>query len=463
MTGLAVIGAGAIGAGALAGTAVAAGAGPAATPPSAPQQQTVSGVAANGVQLSMSVPAQLPLDLPGQQLPEREVDVTVKDVGGQGYSGDVNVNLTSEGSGVSTVSLRLDHYNLASGAWETETIPAGQGSFGVTDSVTIPAGGSQVLKLRLSPGTTAVDDVKVTASADGASVVAAIPVTGPAFQASGMTASARVGTATVFTGKLTNPTDVGLQHVPVVLMLCPNGPTGCVAHASDVKVEVQASGGAWHGVSVVDAAGSVPMHATVLPDLAVAAGGTAQFSVRVTVGAGAFGAVGSGSGSTSGSAAGPGSGSTSGSGSGLASTPGLPSSPTPVQPLAVPVMLGPAGLTLVGQSSVAGTVTVQSPPQQPTPSAPSTPSVPSSSSATPGPTTSSTDGSGATPSASDTPTPTPAPASSNDAAGTPGAGSSSSSPTILVAAGLLAVCLALLLWWTLMKRRERMAREDVDQ
>ncbi|MBS2549704.1 hypothetical protein KGQ19_22830, partial [Catenulispora sp. NL8] len=279
MTGLAVVGAGALGAGALAGTAVAAGAGPAATPPSAPQRQTVSGVAANGVQLSMSVPAQLPLDLPGQQLPEREVDVAVKDVGGQGYSGDVNVNLTSEGSGVSTVSLRLDHYDLASGAWETETIPADQGSFGVTDSVTVPAGGSQVLKLRLSPGTTAVDDVKVTASADGASVVAAIPVTGPAFQGSGMTASARVGTATVLTGTLTNPTDVGLQHVPVVLMLCPSGPTGCVAHASDVKVEVQGSGGAWHGVSVVDAAGSVPMHATVLPDLAVAAGGTAQFSV----------------------------------------------------------------------------------------------------------------------------------------------------------------------------------------
>ncbi|MBS2538559.1 hypothetical protein KGQ20_38020, partial [Catenulispora sp. NF23] len=422
-----------------------------------------------GVQLSMSVPAQLPLDLPGQQLPEREVDVTVKDVGGQGYSGDVNVNLTSEGSGVSTVSLRLDHYDLASGAWETETIPADQGSFGVTDSVTVPAGGSQVLKLPLSPGTTAVDDVKVTASADGASVVAAIPVTGPAFQGSGMTASARVGTATVLTGTLTNPTDVGLQHVPVVLMLCPSGPTGCVAHASDVKVEVQGSGGAWHGVSVVDAAGSVPMHATVLPDLAVAAGGTAQFSVRVTVGTGAFGAAGPGStsGSTSGSAAGPSSGSGSasgsGSGSGLASTPGLPSSPTPAQPLAVPVMLGPTGLTLVGQSSVAGTVTVQPPPQQqqPTPSAPSTPSVPSSSSATPGPTTSSTDGSEATPSASGTPTPTPAPASSNDAAGTPGAGSSSSSPTILVAAGLLAVCLALLLWWTLMKRRERMAREDV--
>ena len=416
---------------AAAGAAAADGAGPVATPPSTPQTQTVSGVAANGVQLSVTAPAQLPLDLPGQQLPEREVDVTVKDVGGQGYSGAVNMTLTSEGSGASAASLRLDHYNLASGAWETESIASNDSSCTVADTVTVPANGTQVLKLRMSPGTTVVGDVKLSVAANGATAVTTMPVTGPSFQVTGLPGSARAGAPMVLTGTLTNPTDVSLQDVPVRLLLCSTGSAGCVAHASDVKVEVQASTGAWRAVPVSDATASSPMTATVVPQLTLPAGGSAQVSVRVTVGAGAFGTPGS----------------------------GQPSSPAAAQPVSVAVALSPVGLTLDGQPTMSGTLTVQPPPQQPVSSTPSSPSSTPSSSAS-STTATPTDPATPTDSATATPTgaPTPTAVTSNDAASTPAAASSSSSPTILVAAGLLAVCLALVLWWVLMKRRERMAR-----
>lgn len=435
MAGLLVVGACAV-----AGTAAADGSGPVATPPSTPQTQTVSGVAANGVQLSVAAPAQLPLDLPGQPLPEREVDVTVKDVGGQGYTGQVTMTLAPEGSGVSAASLRVEHFDLESGAWKS--VPSADSSFTVADSVTVPASGTQVLKVRLSPGTSAVSDVKLNVAANGATAVATMPVTGLSFEVSGLTGSGRAGTPMLLTGTLSNPTDVGLQNVPVRLLLCSGssagsggsggsaGSAGCVAHVSDVKVEVQNSSGAWHTVPVSGATASSPMSATVVPQLTLPAGGSAQISVRVTVGAGAFG------------------------------TPGQPSTPASAQPMSMAVALSPVGLSYDGQPTMSGTLTVQPPAQQPS-STPATPSSTPSTSATTDPT--ATDSSTAT----DDPTATPTGAvtsgagPSTEGASTPSASASSSSPTILVAAGLLAVCLALVLWWVLMKRRERMARVAV--
>lgn len=442
-------------AGAAAGTAYA-DSGPVASPPSAPRTQTVSGVAANGVQLSVTAPAQLPLDLPGQQLPKREADVTVKDAGGQGYTGSVTMTLTPEGSGASAASLRVDHYSAASGLWETEDVSAGGSSLTMTDDVTVPAGGSQVLKLRLSPGTAVADDVRLSVAANGAVAVVAMPVTGPGFQASGLTAAARAGAPAVLSGKLTNPTDLDLQQVTVKLLLCSAGSAGCVAHASDVKVEVQQQdGGAWHTVPVADGSASSPMSATVVPDVAVPAGGALAFSVRVTVAAGAFG-QGPASGATSGATPGVTSSATSASGG---QTPGQPAAPA--QPISVPLALGPVGLTLSGQSAMSGTLTVQPPARQPassTPSSsPSTSATSSAPSATASATPSATDTGDASATAGPTSGPTSAPATSNAAASTPSA-SSSGNPTVLVAVGLLAVCLALVLWWVLMKRRERLAK-----
>lgn len=422
-----------------AGTAVAAdGTGPVATPPSSPKTQTVSGVAANGVQLSMTAPAQLPLDLPDQQLPEREVDVTATDVGGQGYTGTVTMTLTSEGSSASASSLRLDHYDQASGAWQPESIPSGGSSFTVTDDVAVPANGTQVLKLRLSPGTKVVDDVKLSASANGATAVATMPVTGLSFQVTGLSGTARAGSPIVLTGTLTNPTDVSLRDVPVKLLLCSGGSAGCVSHASDVKVEAQSSTGAWRTVSVSDATATSPMSAMVVPQLTLPAGGTAQFSVRVTVGAGAFGTPGQPSSQPTDQPT------------------SQPSSTAPAQPVSVAVALNALGLTFETQPTTSGTLTVQPPPQQPaTPSTPSSTASSSTPSATPTTTDSPTPTT--TPTATPSTTPTTTPASSTDAASTPDAATSSSNPTILVAAGLLAVCLALVLWWALMKRRERTA------
>lgn len=433
MAGLLVVGACTV-----AGTAAADGSGPVATPPSTPQTQTVSGVAANGVQLSVTAPAQLPLDLPGQPLPEREVDVTVKDVGGQGYAGQVTMTLAPEGSGASAAPLRVEHFDLASGAWKS--VPSGDSSFTVADSVTVPASGTQVLKVRLSPGTSALSDVRLNVAANGATAVATMPVTGLSFQVSGLTGSGRAGTPMLLTGTLSNPTDVGLQDIPVKLLLCSGssagsaGSAGCVAHVSDMKVEVQNSSGAWHTVPVSGATASSPMSATVVPQLTLPAGGSAQISVRVTVGAGAFGTPGQPS--------------------------GQPSTPASAQPMSVAVALSPVGLSFDGQPTMSGTLTVQPPAQQPS-STPATPSSTPSTSATTDP--AATDSSTATddPTATPTGAVTPGAAPSTEGASTPSASASSSSPTILVAAGLLAVCLALLLWWTLMKRRERMARVAV--
>jgi hypothetical protein len=430
-----------VGACTIAGTAAAAdGAGPVATPPSTPQTQTVSGVAANGVQLAVTAPAQLPLDPSSQPLPEREVDVTVKDVGGQGYSGQVSMTLAPEGGGASAASLRVDHFDLASGAWKS--VPSGDSSFTVADSVTVPASGTQVLKLRLSPGTSAVSDVKLNVAANGATAVATMPVTGLSFQVSGLSGSGRAGSPMLLTGTLSNPTDVGLQNVPVKLLLCSGGAggsdgsagsTGCLAHASDVKVEVQGSSGAWHPVTVSGATASSPMSATVVPQLTLPAGGSAQFSVRVTVGAGAFGTPGQPS--------------------------GQPSTPAAAQPMSVAVALSPVGLSFDGQPTMSGTLTVQ----PPLPQASSTPATPSSTgtSATADPTPTDSSTAADDPTATPTGTLTSGAAPSTEGASMPAASASSSNPTILVAAGLLAVCLALVLWWVLMKRRERMARVAV--
>ncbi|MEZ0108794.1 hypothetical protein ABH920_002795 [Catenulispora sp. EB89] len=442
--------------------AFADGSGPVATSPGTPQTQTVSGVAVNGVALSVTAPAQLPLDLPGQQLPEREVDITVKDVGGQGYTGTVSTTLTADGAGATSATLRVDHYDLPSSSWQPQTVPVGQASVGVTDDVTVPANGTQVVKVRLSPGTAALDDVKVNVAANGATAVATMPVAGLSFQASGLTGSARAGASTVLTGKLTNSTDVDLTGIPVKLLLCSSGSAGCVAHASEVKVEVQ-TGGSWHTVSVSDATATTPMSATVLPALALPAASTAQFSVRVTIAAGAFGM--SGSSGTPGSPGSPGSsgGSTTPGTPGSSATTGQPSGPPtsaapPAQPLTVPLVLAPVGLTLTGQPNVSGTLTVQ-PPPQPTPTTPSsTPSTPATS-ATPTPTPSDPPTTADTPTDTPTATPTPGPLVTTEVASTPGA-TSSGNPTLLVAVGLLAVCLALVLWWGLMKRRERLARAD---
>ena len=447
VAGLMVV-AGAVAAGSGATAAFADGAGPVASAPSAPQTQTVSGVAVNGVQLSVTAPAQLPLDLPGRQLPEREVDVTVKDAGGQGYTGTVTTTLTADGAGAAAASLRADHYDLPSGTWQPQTVPAGQASFAVTDSVTVPAGGTQVVKVRLSPGAAAIDDVKVNVAANGATAVATMPVAGPTFQASGLTAAARAGASTVLTGKLTNPTDVDLSGIPVKLVLCSSGPVGCLTHAADVKVEVQ-NGTSWHQVAVSDATPTSPMAATVLPSLSLPAASTAQFSVRVTIGAGAFAGPGS-----------PTSSATTATASGAPGTPGSPNTPAApaAQPMTVPLLLAPVGLTLTGRPTVTGTLTVQ-PPPQPTPTTSSSTPSASTPSTTPTPTPSATPSETATPTDAPTATPTPGTLVTTEVASTPGA-ASSSSPTILVAAGLLAVCLALVLWWALMKRRERVARAD---
>ena len=398
------------------------GTGPVATSPAVPAAQSVSGVAANGVQLAMTAPKQLPMDLPGRQLPGREVDVTVKDVSGQGYTGSADTTLTSEGAGVTRPTLRIERYDPDSRSWKPVPVPPGAGaSRTVSTPVTVPAGGSQDVRLRLSPGTTAVDDVKIAAAANGATVVATVPVTESTFAAGGLTATVRAGTPELITGRLVNPTDVDYRHVPVRLFLkaCPPSPGTCFG-AADIKLEVQA-GGVWRTVAAADdsaVAGGVS--GTVFPDVTLKHGDTVQLMARVTLNSGT----------------------------------------ATVNP--VPIGFGPIGLTFAGQQTTGGTLTVQPVAPTPSPTPVSSPSGPSSStpSETPSDSASSAADTPTVTGSATTPTATPstAPTLAAAAASTPGPGSSSNSATILVALGLLAVCLALVLWWALMKRREQHQR-----
>jgi hypothetical protein len=404
--------------------------GPVATPPTTPATQTMTGVATNGVQLTLTLPKQLPVDLPGQILPGREVDVTVTDTAGQGYTGEADTTFTAQGGGVSRTPLRIERYDPDNGGWRSVAVSPGAGTaVTVPVPVVVPADGTQQVRLRVSPGATLLDSVKVAASANGATVVGSAPVTAPAFSSTGLTATVKAGTPQVVTGRLTNPTDVDYAHVPVKLSLkaC-SAQTGFCLQPADVTLEAQV-GGQWRPVkTTADPSVAGGLTGTVFPDETLGAGGSAQVAARITLGAGA--------------------------------------------PAASPVALGfgPTGLTIAGKDATGGTLTVQ-PVASPTPTTTSTTSTASSSSSSPSATPSTSDSAASptsdTASTTDTPsspasTPTPsatpvsAPTASPVAAGTPSA-SGSSSDTLLVAAGLFAVCLALLLVWALIKRRERAA------
>jgi hypothetical protein len=399
------------------------GSGPVATPPATPAAQTISGVAVNGVQLTLTLPKQLPVDLPGQQLAGREVDVAVQDVAGQGYTGTVDTTLTAEGAGVTRTPLRAERYDADSAGWRPLPAgPAAGASLSVSVPVSVPASGTQQVRLRVSPGTTVLDDVRVSAAANGANVVGTVPVTEPTFHAEGLTAGVRAGTPEGVTGRLANPTDVNYAHVPVKLYLkaCA-AQTGKCFGTADVKLEAQVDG-AWRTIpTTTDPSVAGGVSGTVFPDLALPAGGSVQLTARMTLNSGT----------------------------------------TAVNP--VPLGFGPVGLTIADRQSTGGTLTVQ-PLAPPTPtSSSSSPSATPSSAVSPSDSASSaTDPPTATPSA--TPVPPSASTSSTDlagapvAAGTPSASASSGSATILVAAGLLAVCLALVLWFVQMKRRERVPR-----
>ncbi|MBW8805202.1 MAG: hypothetical protein JF587_15355 [Catenulisporales bacterium] len=410
-----------LGAGIASAAAADDGTGPVATPPAVPATQSVSGVAANGVQLLITAPKQLPLDLPGRQLPGRELDVTVKDVARQGFTGSVDITLTAEGAGVTRLGLRIERYDQDSGSWKPVPVPPGAGaSSTVSTPLTVLAGGLEDVRLRLSPGTTAVDDVKVAAAANGATAVATVPVTEPRFAAGGLTATVRAGTAEVITGRLTNPTDVDYRHVPVRLYLKACSPSlGTCFGAADVKLEVSV-GGVWRTVAAADdpaAAGGVA--GTVFPDVTLKHGDAVELTARVTLNSGT----------------------------------------ATVNP--VPIGFGPIGLSFAGQQTTGGTLTVQPVmPPSPTPTSSPSGSTSSSPSATPSDSASSATDTPTVTGSSTTPTATPstAPTLAAALASTPSSGGSSNSATILVALGLLAVCLALVLWWALMKRREQHQR-----
>ncbi|MFD0630494.1 hypothetical protein ACFQ9X_01350 [Catenulispora yoronensis] len=199
------------------------------------------------------------------------------------------------------------------------TAAAGGGAaLTVAASVTVPAGGSAQVRLRVSPGTAVLDDVKVSAATNGASVVGSVPVTVPTFQSTGLTASVQAGTPDMVTGQLTNPTDVAYKHVPVKLYLkaCPAPPGKCFG-AADVKLEARI-GGAWQTVAVhADPSVTGGLSGTVFPDVSLAPGDSVQLAARMTLNSGAVA----------------------------------------VNP--VPMAFGPAGLTVVDHGAAGGMLTVQ--------------------------------------------------------------------------------------------------------
>jgi hypothetical protein len=398
------------------GTAPLSDSPPVATSPAVPTTATVTGAPVNGVQVSATAPQQLPLSSgpPATPLAPREVDVTVKDVGGAGYTGTVSTVFSEEKAGgpAGLGAVGLERFDPVAGAWTKVAAPTGTQTTSQDEvPVTVAAGGQTVERYRADVGIAPFDDLKAVASVNGASVAAVVPVTEPTLEVAGLPAGVKAGIPVLITGKLTNITDVDYTGIDFHLNVAGCDPTlqTCVK-AKDVRLEVQTAG-VWKPVTVVDNQNSVtgyPLKGAVLPH-----GAVLSVPMRLT----------------------------------------LAVSVPAVNPLTLAA--APDYFAFSGRGDGTATLTPAPVPATATRTTPAT--TPSASQ----PSTTDSSQPSAAPSTSDSPTPTPPPspsASPTDsavpaAASTPAASGSSTNATVLLAIGLLVLCGGLVGGYFYLQRR----------
>lgn len=277
-----------------AGAARAAGpaaAGPVPSGPGTIPATTVNGGAAGGLQASLTVPKELPLDPAGQALPRQPITVTMAAAaGGSALTGDLQVSITAVGtaSGTPQFPQTLQEYSNAASAWQD--VPAGsvQGAtWSQTFSgVSVPAGGSLVERFQMSAGASPISGFKVTASLAGSTVTTTIPVTAMRLAVPPLQSTLQSGTPQYFTGVLTNQSVEAWGGVGFVFAANACGTGGCL-HSGDVLLELE-TGSAWTRVPLHDT--STGVAGTLMGDRSVAAApGTLQVPLRVTFDAAAAG------------------------------------------------------------------------------------------------------------------------------------------------------------------------------
>jgi len=233
------------------------------------------------------MPKQLPLDLgaPAAPLAPREVDVTVKDVGGGGYTGNAAVVFTEEGATpVAGFTPTIQFFDPTAGSWQTLRTGAAQGSFEDDVPVTVPASGQVVVRFRVGGGSTAFGDLKVLGSANGANVTGVVPATKVVMDVSGLPAGIHAGVPVPLTVKLTNGTDVDYSSVETdfVAALCDTTTAGC-PKGKDLLLEVRSAGSAWRTVPMTDLADHSGSHALVLSGASLAHGAVLSVPLRLTL------------------------------------------------------------------------------------------------------------------------------------------------------------------------------------
>ena len=387
---------------------------PVAIPPGSPATATVTGAPVNGVQLSMVAPKQLPLGLTtsASQPPPREVDVTVKDVGGGGFVGNASTVFTEEsGAGVTGFTGFVQRFDAGSGTWLKLSAPsATQTTLQDEAAVTVPAGGQVMVRYRVDPGINTFDDLKVVTTANGATVTSLVPVTQPMLEVTGLPGSVHAGVPYTLTAKLTNPTDVDYSGVDVELWVqgCDIAQQGCFA-AKDAKLEVQ-SGTTWKPVRLQDGVEQPGFSGLPIQNAALPHGGTLAVTMRVTL---------------------------------------------PINNLQVNPMHFAVSPNITGQSAAQMTLIAAPMPspatRTPQASAPATPQDSASASPSASVTTSDTPSPSGSATTTDTPT-TPIVSLRADPAASPSSGSGSN-PTVLLAFGLLVLCGGLVGGYFYLQRR----------
>lgn len=262
---------------------------PVAVPPGSPATASVTGAPLNGVQLSMVAPKQLPMDLmtSASQPTPRELDVTVKDVGGGGYVGTASTVFTQESAaGTPGFTAFVQRFDSGSGSWKKLTMPSGtQAAFQDDVAVTVPAGGQLMERYRVDPGINKFDDLKIVTTANAATVTTVVPMTSPKFEVTGLPGSIRAGVPYAITGKLTNSTDTDYSGLDVEFGVGACDPAagggGCFL-AKDSKLEIQ-SGGVWKPVQLQDQQQWSGFSGFPVKDATLAHGAVLSIPLRLTL------------------------------------------------------------------------------------------------------------------------------------------------------------------------------------
>ena len=252
---------------------------PAEQPPADPATMLVAGNVSGGLQVTLMVPRQLPIDAtdfgPGEK---REVDMRIANTGASPYAGPTHLYLSSTGRDDFTPSVET--FDAGTGEWSPVDNPYSK-DLDLVGHPAVPAGNTVTLRYRIEVGPNLATGIRINASAGDSAVSTTVPVTAPVFTTTGMPGTVTPGQAYRITGHLTNPTDVKYSGLSVSIFLQACGGSYCVP-PGDLLIEVSTPTG-WHRVTVVAEHQQPGDDAVLLTKVTLPAAGSLDVAMRVTV------------------------------------------------------------------------------------------------------------------------------------------------------------------------------------